>query len=83
MGENRSAVELAWLAGLLEGEGSFMPGPPSDPRMPIICLAMNDEDVMARVGRMLGRKVLPVKRRSERWRQSYQLRVHGPKRSPG
>jgi hypothetical protein len=43
-----SAAELAWLAGLLEGEGSFMPGPPSNPRMPIICLAMNDEDVMAR-----------------------------------
>jgi hypothetical protein len=74
-----SAAELAWLAGLLEGEGSFMPGPPSNPRMPIICLAMNDEDVMARVGRMLGRKVLPVKRRSERWQQSYQLRVQGAK----
>ena len=44
--DDRSAAEIAWLAGLLEGEGSFMPGPPSNPRMPIICLAMNDADVM-------------------------------------
>jgi hypothetical protein len=74
-----SAVEIAWLAGLLEGEGSFMPGPPSNPRMPIVCLAMNDADVMARVGRLLGRKVVPLRRRSEHWQQSYQLRVQGAK----
>jgi hypothetical protein len=75
--DDRSAVEIAWLAGLLEGEGSFMPGPPSNPRMPIVCLAMNDADVMARVGRLLGRKVVPLRRRSEHWQQSYQLRVRG------
>jgi hypothetical protein len=79
MDDDWSAVEIAWLAGLLEGEGSFMPGPPSNPRMPIICLVMNDADVMARVGRLLGRKVLLLRRRSEHWQQSYQLRVQGAK----
>jgi hypothetical protein len=49
--------ELHWLAGLLEGEGSFMPGPPSNSRMPIIAVAMNDADVMSRLGRIFGRKV--------------------------
>jgi hypothetical protein len=57
-----------------------MPGPPSNPRMPIVRLAMNDADVMARVGRLLGRKVVPLRRRSEHWQQSYQLRVQGAKR---
>jgi hypothetical protein len=48
--------------------------------MPIVRLAMNDADVMARVGRLLGRKVVPLRRRSEHWQQSYQLRVQGAKR---
>jgi hypothetical protein len=40
---------LYWLAGLLEGEGSFCPGPPSAPNRPRITLAMTDEDIIARV----------------------------------
>jgi hypothetical protein len=40
---------LAWLAGLLEGEGSFSRGLPSNPTKPIISLHMVDEDVVARV----------------------------------
>ncbi len=42
-------LELHWLAGLLEGEGSFMVGPPSDPRRPAIAVQMTDEDVMRRI----------------------------------
>ena len=43
-------TELHWLAGLLEGEGSFMTGPPSSPGLPVIAVNMTDQDVMARIG---------------------------------
>ena len=38
---------------------------------------MTDHDVMARLGRIFGRKVHVVKPRNVRWRTSYQVRVHG------
>ena len=41
--------DLFWLAGLLEGEGSFMHGPPSAPNTPRISINMTDEDIIARV----------------------------------
>jgi hypothetical protein len=68
---------LDWLAGLLEGEGSFMAGPPSSPRMPVISVNMTDHDVVARVGTMLGRKPFEITPRDPRWRTSYQVRVTG------
>jgi hypothetical protein len=70
-------TELHWLAGLLEGEGSFMTGPPSSPGLPVIAVNMTDHDVMARLGRIFGRKVHVVKPRNARWRTSYQVRVNG------
>jgi hypothetical protein len=54
MGPAVSTHELHWLAGLLEGEGSFTAGPPSSPRMPVISVNMTDEDVVARLGRIPG-----------------------------
>lgn len=41
--------DLHWLSGLLEGEGSFLKGPPSTPRQPRISLTMTDEDIIQRV----------------------------------
>lgn len=41
--------DLHWLAGLLEGEGSFMKPSPSSPNCPIISLQMTDEDIVKRV----------------------------------
>jgi hypothetical protein len=60
-------TELHWLAGLLEGEGSFMTGPPSSPGLPVIAVNMTDHDV----------KVHALKPRNTRWRTSYQVRVNG------
>jgi hypothetical protein len=77
MMDGLSITELHWLAGLLEGEGTFMTGPPSSPRMPILAVNMTDEDVMARLGRIFNRKVQVVRARNVRWRTSYQLRVQG------
>jgi len=71
------ATELHWLAGLLEGEGSFMTGPPSSPGLPVLAVNMTDHDVMARLGSIFERKVHVVRPRNERWRTSYQVRVHG------
>jgi len=77
MDRSLPVTDLYWLAGLLEGEGSFMAGPPSNPRMPVLSVNMTDEDVMARLGRIFGRKVQVVRPRNPRWRTSYQLRVQG------
>lgn len=46
--------DLYWLAGLLEGEGSFMAGPPSAPNQPRISVQMTDLDVIERVAALFG-----------------------------
>ncbi|MDE3194494.1 MAG: LAGLIDADG family homing endonuclease [Chloroflexota bacterium] len=50
-------TERYWLAGLLEGEGSFLKGPPSSPCSPIVQVAMTDEDVVVRAARLFARAV--------------------------
>lgn len=45
---------IAWLAGLLEGEGSFKKPAPSAPHLPIVTVQMTDEDVIARAARLVG-----------------------------
>ena len=72
-----SSHDLYWLAGLLEGEGSFLPGSPSAPHRPTIQLEMIDEDVMARVGRLVGPKVITCKARRPEWSASYAIRIRG------
>lgn len=42
-----------WLAGLFEGEGSFFPGPPSEPGLPIAKVEMCDRDVIERAADLL------------------------------
>lgn len=67
-----SPCELHWLAGWLEGEGSFLRPPPSDPRRARVSAQTLDEDVAREVGRLFG--VTPTKDqrrasgRSEMWR---------------
>ena len=51
-------LELVWLAGLLEGEGAFLHGPPSAPNQPRIALNMTDLDVVERVSKMFNVKYL-------------------------
>ncbi len=45
--------DAQWLAGLLEGEGSFLAGPPSARNVPRVALEMTDRDVVARAARLL------------------------------
>ncbi len=71
--------ELHWLAGLLEGEGSFLMGPPSAPRYPVLALQMTDEDVVARVSAMFGRKLGRWQSRHVREQPVFLVRITGAK----
>lgn len=62
-----SPCELLWLAGWLEGEGSFLAPPPSDPRRPRIVARTRDGDVAAEVARLL--RVTPLFSHDERERR--------------
>ncbi len=72
-----SEHDLHWLAGLLEGEGSFVAGPPSAPRSPIVQVCMVDRDIIDRTGALFGTGVNVIPPRSEGWRTAYSVRVRG------
>lgn len=68
-------VQLSWLAGLLEGEGSFMFNAPS----PVIALQMTDKDVVQRVAQMLDDAKLcgPYTYRGNNVKQVWACRMQG------
>lgn len=72
--------EAHWLAGLLEGEGSFLAAPPSAPNRPCISIEMTDLDVIVHAASVMGITYIHQGRRHpERgWKQSYRiaLRAH-------
>jgi hypothetical protein len=77
MPSDASERDLYWIAGLLEGEGSFMKGPPSSPGLPAIQMTMIDRDVVARAAEVLGCGVITVRPRRSHWKESYSLRMKG------
>lgn len=66
-----------WLAGLLEGEGSFLPPPPSAPNRPAIQIAMTDEDVLARAAELLGVSYHRWQRKNPQAKASFQAALRG------
>lgn len=70
-------LDLQWLAGLLEGEGSFLRPVPSSPRYPSIRLEMCDRDVVDRSARVLGRAVTAVVPRNPNHKRSYVTSIKG------
>lgn len=71
-------VELAWLAGWLEGEGSFLKGSPSCPGRARITAMTTDYDVALRVSALFGTnpyKTAPPKK--AHWKQTYVVAVNG------
>lgn len=69
-------VELHWLAGLLEGEGSFLHGPPSKPNCPAIVLHMTDLDVVERAAALMGTtSIVRPKARATHHKPSYLVKV--------
>jgi hypothetical protein len=66
-----------WLAGILEGEGTFMSGPPSEPNLPIARICMTDRDVVARAALLLERAVTPVPARQAHYKPPYITQMKG------
>ena len=66
-----------WLAGILEGEGTFMSGPPSAPNSPIARICMTDRDVVARAALLLERAVTSVPARQPHYKPPYITQVKG------
>lgn len=75
--QNREVIP--WLAGLLEGDGTFVAGPPSDPNGCQVRLQLTDHDVATRVTRLLGvRCGMRVERRTRRLMFGGRLVSHTP-----
>ena len=71
------ASDRHWLAGLLEGEGSFVAGPPSRPNAPQIALQMCDEDVVERVSALLGTRYYECRARKLHHKVSWGVHLRG------
>jgi hypothetical protein len=69
--------QLCWLAGLIEGEGSFVAGTPSHPRRAVVTITMTDYDIVKRVSDMLGVSINKVKPASDRHKQGYRVGLDG------
>jgi hypothetical protein len=72
-----SDPERYWLAGLLEGEGTFVAGPPSRRGAPALALVMTDADVVQRVARMWDRALVAIRPRQPHHKTAYASRVRG------
>jgi hypothetical protein len=78
--ENQLEVDyrsIHWLAGLLEGEGSFLAPPPSNPNTPAIAISMTDEDIIARVAKIFETKYHRVSARLEGAKTPYTAHLRG------
>jgi len=72
--------QLYWLAGLLEGEGSFLKPKPSAPNRPVISMQSTDEDVIAKVADLMGVSYwqAPVERYDrKRWKRVFAVHLRG------
>jgi hypothetical protein len=75
---------IAWMAGLLEGEGCFWFKKPSGANsgnlpIPAIKLVMADEDIISRVADLWGVGYRFVERRKPHWSDQYQVNLTGAK----
>jgi len=71
-------IDYAWLAGLLEGEGSFFKGSRRSPGKPVVSITMTDRDVVQRAADLLG--VLSFHERipaNPKWKPVYRMQVSG------
>lgn len=68
-----------WLAGLLEGEATFLKGPPSSPAYPIVRLLMTDADVVERVAAIFGRRTNVHPPRQSHHKMAYSATIKGGK----
>lgn len=78
-----SETDIAWIAGLLEGEGSFGLDARSSkryrvstaPPMPYIRISMTDEDIIAKCSSLLHKSYFSPKRLTSAGKQVYTLHI--------
>lgn len=68
---------LYWLAGILEGEGSFCPAPPSKKNAISISVEMVDEDVVEKIAEIFKIAHCAPQKRQAHWKQSYRVILRG------
>lgn len=68
---------LYWLAGLLEGEGSFTAPAPSEPKLPRISIEMTDEDVVQKAAGIFGVKYHRIAARKLSHQDSFKVNLKG------
>jgi hypothetical protein len=70
-------TDLHWLAGFLEGEGSFICGPPNgrDSNLPIVTVETTDKDVVERAARIMG-----IQKMTSRVRVETREKFKGPRK---
>ena len=75
---NSAGCDIAWLAGLLEGEGSFSRTYAGGRGYPVIAVKMCSEDVTRRAAAVFGTtNVHPVPPRDPSWRMTHRAAVGG------
>lgn len=67
-------TDIAWAAGILEGEGSF--NQKNSYAINISC-NMTDLDVLEKLQRIFGGNIYTVKKRKEHWKQSWVWSLNG------
>lgn len=76
-----TTTQLYWLAGILEGEGSFAliksTNGRGSPRTPQIALQMTDKDVVQQAAVLFQTGAQAYKRPRFHWKPMYATRVHG------
>jgi hypothetical protein len=70
-------TDLAWLAGLWEGEGTFMTGPPSRHHKPVMLLRMTDRDVVEQAAKLMDRTVSEIRRAQKHYKRVYGISLRG------
>ena len=76
-GEALEASQRAWLAGLLEGEGSFVAKHDARSSYPVIKVEMCDQEVIDRAALLLDTRVWFVPPGGEGWRPTYVAQIAG------
>jgi hypothetical protein len=69
--------DLLWLAGLLEGEGSFVKGPPSRPNAIGIAVEMIDEDVIERLANLFRVALVRLPSRNDKCKPTFRVLLRG------
>ena len=75
--ESEDACDRAWIAGLLEGEGSFIASRATRSSYPVVKVEMCEREVIERAARLLDTSVWVVPPGTEGWRPTYVAQIAG------